>query len=84
MPTSVPHLAFPPPTGRAVAAAFVSHWVCNVVVGQTFMIGVRNLGLPAVYATFGAVALLAALYVKTQVPETRGKSFDTIQKELNM
>uniref|UniRef100_A0A7R9YSH1 Major facilitator superfamily (MFS) profile domain-containing protein n=1 Tax=Chlamydomonas euryale TaxID=1486919 RepID=A0A7R9YSH1_9CHLO len=68
--------------GRAVAAAFVSHWACNVIVGQTFMIGVQAYGLPAVYAFFGAVAMGAVLYVKTQVPETRGKSFEQIQKEL--
>ncbi|KAG1679661.1 hypothetical protein FOA52_006178 [Chlamydomonas sp. UWO 241] len=68
---------------RAVSAAFVSHWVCNVMVGQTFMIGVQAYGLPAVYAFFGAVAFSAVAYVKTQVPETRGKSFEQIQKELS-
>jgi hypothetical protein len=68
---------------RAVSAAFVSHWVCNVMVGQTFMIGVQAYGLPAVYAFFGAVSFAAVAYVKTQVPETRGKSFDEIQKELS-
>lgn len=58
--------------GRAVAAAFVSHWVCNVIVGQTFMSGVQSFGLPAVYTFFGSMALLGALYIKTQVPETKG------------
>lgn len=72
-----------PHAGRAVAAAFVSHWICNVAVGQTFMLGVQQFGLPTVYAFFGAVAVLAALFIRTQVPETRGKSFDQIQKELS-
>lgn len=67
---------------RAVSAAFVCHWVCNVALGQTFMLAIKAVGLPAVYGFFGSVACLGALYVHTQVPETRGKSFDEIQKEL--
>jgi hypothetical protein len=46
------------------------------------MLGVKTFGLSAVYGFFGAVALGGALYVHTQVPETKGKSFDQIQREL--
>ena len=67
---------------RAVSAAFVCHWVCNVVLGQTFMLAVKSVGLPGVYGFFGAVALAGALYVHTSVPETKGKSFDQIHREL--
>ena len=42
----------------------------------------NQVGLPGVYGFFGSVAILGALYVHTQVPETRGKSFDQIQKDL--
>ena len=69
--------------GRAVSAAFVCHWICNVALGQTFMLAVKSVGLPGVYSFFGAVALCGAVYVHTQVPETKGKSFDQIQKELS-
>jgi hypothetical protein len=65
-----------------VAAAFVCHWVCNVAVGQTFMAGVAQIGLSGVYTLFGFMALIAALYIRTKVPETKGKSFEEIQKEL--
>jgi len=68
--------------GRAVAIAFVAHWVANVMLGQTFMAAVDAVGLSGVYAFFGSVALLAALYINTKLPETRGKSFEQIQKEL--
>ena len=44
-----------------------SHWVCNVAVGQTFMAAVAQYGLASVYAAFGTVALLGALYVSKQV-----------------
>lgn len=31
--------------GRAVAAAMTSHWICNVIIGQTFMAAVGIYGL---------------------------------------
>lgn len=58
-------------TGRAVAAAMTSHWVCNVIVGQTFMGLVQQYGLSAVYAGFGAVALLGAVYISGKVSSRR-------------
>jgi len=78
----VPELNSSKIRGRAVAAAMTSHWVCNVAVGQTFISAVSNYGLATVYSFFGAVALLGALYVSTKVPETKGKSFEQIEAEL--
>jgi sugar porter (SP) family MFS transporter len=68
--------------GQAVSAAMVTHWVANVLVGQNFLPCVDKFGVGAVYAGFGAFALLGALFVARCVPETRGKSFDQIQKEM--
>lgn len=67
------------PPGNAVSAAMVTHWVCNVAIGQNFMAAANAYGISAVYAFFGACSLLAALYVSRNVPETKGKSFDQIQ-----
>eukprot|EP00201_Polytomella_parva_P016169 CAMPEP_0175050930 /NCGR_PEP_ID=MMETSP0052_2-20121109/7518_1 /TAXON_ID=51329 ORGANISM="Polytomella parva, Strain SAG 63-3" /NCGR_SAMPLE_ID=MMETSP0052_2 /ASSEMBLY_ACC=CAM_ASM_000194 /LENGTH=628 /DNA_ID=CAMNT_0016315159 /DNA_START=128 /DNA_END=2014 /DNA_ORIENTATION=- len=69
--------------GRAVAAAFVSHWICNVAVGQTFMSAVQTYGIGTVYSIFGAFALAAAAYVKMRVPETKGKTLEQIEAEFN-
>jgi sugar porter (SP) family MFS transporter len=68
--------------GQAVSAAMVTHWVANVLVGQNFLPCVDKFGVGTVYAGFGAFALLGALFVARLVPETRGKSFDEIQREL--
>ncbi len=59
--------------GRAVAAAMGSHWVCNVLVGQSFMAAVDTYGLSAVYAVFGAVAVLGAAYVSAKVSQKIGE-----------
>ncbi len=61
----------------------VTHWVCNVAIGQNFMGWVDAFGLSAVYAAFAVASLLGAAYVHANVPETKGKSFGEIQKELN-
>ncbi|KAI8468900.1 MAG: general substrate transporter [Monoraphidium minutum] len=69
--------------GNAVSAAMVTHWVCNVALGQNFMGWVDAFGLATVYAGFAAASLLGAAYIRANVPETKGKSFAEIQKELN-
>ena len=69
--------------GNAVSAAMVTHWVCNVAIGQNFMAWVDAFGLAAVYAGFAGASLLGAAYIRANVPETKGKSFAEIQKELN-
>lgn len=68
----VPELNSSKIRGRAVAAAMTSHWLANVALGQTFIAAVDQYGLSSVYAFFGGVALLGALYVGTQVGCGRG------------
>jgi hypothetical protein len=49
----------------------VTHWVCNVAIGQNFMAWVDAFGLAAVYAGFAAASLLGAAYIQANVPETK-------------
>lgn len=57
----------------------VTHWVCNVAIGQNFISAVDSYGISAVYGFFGLCSLIAAFYVNGNVPETKGKTFDQIQ-----
>lgn len=66
-----------------MSAAMVTHWVCNVAIGQNFMAAATNYGISAVYAFFGVCSLIAAGYVSGNVPETKGKTFDQIQAEMD-
>jgi len=66
-----------------VSAAMVTHWVCNVAIGQNFMAAADAYGISAVYAFFGVCSLIAAGYVNSNVPETKGKSFAEIQAEMD-
>jgi hypothetical protein len=78
----VPELNPAQSRGRAVSAAFVSHWACNMLIGQSFLSAVEHCGLASVYAGFGAMSLAGLLYISRVVPETRGKTFEQIQGEL--
>ena len=49
----------------------VTHWVCNVAIGQNFMAWVDAFGLAAVYAGFAVASLLGAAYIPASVPETK-------------
>lgn len=68
--------------GNAVSAAMVTHWVCNVLIGQNFIAAVDSYGISAVYAAFGIASLIGAAYISANVPETKGKSFEQIQAEM--
>lgn len=61
----------------------MTHWICNVAIGQTFIAASEALGISAVYGFFGACSAVAALYVLQAVPETKGKSFSQIQTEMD-
>lgn len=68
--------------GRAMSAAMVTHWIANVVVGQTFMGAVDQYGLAAVYGFFGVTAALASVYARRALKETKGKTLEQIESEL--
>lgn len=65
-----------------MSACFVTHWVFNFVIGQTFLPVVQAVGGPAVFLGFAAMCLVSVAFVQTQVLETKGKTLDTIQKEM--
>ena len=56
--------------GKGQSVAMASHWVCNFVVGQTFLAAVQAYGIGGVYAFFAAVCGLGVAFVATLVPET--------------
>lgn len=61
----------------------MTHWLCNWVIGQTFLTGVASFGISTIYLMFGVVSLVAAVYIGQNVPETKGKTFEQIQDEFN-
>ena len=64
---------------NGAATAFGVHWLCNIVIGNYFLVASQRFGVPACYSLFGAVALAGAAFCASQVPETKGRSLEEIE-----
>ncbi|KAL7259976.1 hypothetical protein ACSBR1_005773 [Camellia fascicularis] len=66
---------------RAKAMAFCMsvHWVFNFFVGLLFLRLLEQLGPQLLYTIFGTFCLMAVIFVKRNVMETKGKSLQEIE-----
>ncbi|KAF5945749.1 probable plastidic glucose transporter 2 isoform X2 [Camellia sinensis] len=66
---------------RAKAMAFCMsvHWVFNFFVGLLFLRLLEQLGPQVLYTIFGTFCLMAVIFVKRNVMETKGKSLQEIE-----
>lgn len=62
---------------QATAIAVAFQWISNFVVSSTF-VPLYNYSHAMVYAIYGIICLLAALFVWKLVPETKGKTLEQI------
>lgn len=62
---------------------FILIQICNFVVGLFFLDLVEKFGVAPVYATFGGVSLLAAIFSYYFTVETKGRSLEEIEMSLN-
>lgn len=65
--------------GRAAGLASSFNWIGSALVGLLFPIMTASMPQPAVFAIFGVICLLGVLFVRTRVPETRGRSLEEIE-----
>ncbi|KAL0308602.1 UNVERIFIED_CONTAM: putative plastidic glucose transporter 2 [Sesamum radiatum] len=64
---------------KAMAVSMAVHWVLNFFVGLLFLHLLDVMGPGLLYSTFGAFCLLAVVFVKRNVLETKGKSLQEIE-----
>lgn len=65
--------------GRASGLASSFNWIGSFLVGLLFPIMTANMSQPAVFAIFGVICLLGVLFIRTRVPETRGRTLEDIE-----
>ncbi|PON41626.1 Sugar/inositol transporter [Parasponia andersonii] len=78
----IPELSSSRTRGKIMGFSFSVHWVCNFLVGLFFLDLVKKFGVAPVYASFGAVSLLAALFANYFIVETKGRSLEEIEMSL--
>ncbi|KAM1361023.1 hypothetical protein COP2_026870 [Malus domestica] len=64
---------------KAMAVCMSVHWVINFFVGLLFLQLLEQLGPQLLYSIFGAFCMMAVVFVKRNVIETKGKSLQEIE-----
>jgi len=68
--------------GTAMGVAVFANWAANLLVAQTFPSLLSSLGPGPVFLGYAALGILAALFVKVFVTETKGRSLEEIESDL--
>jgi MFS transporter, SP family, sugar:H+ symporter len=68
--------------GTAMGIAVCLHWFANFLVSQSFPIFLDKWGPGPVFLGYAAVGVLAFVFVKALVPETKGRSLEEIEASL--
>jgi MFS family permease len=66
--------------GRAMGVAFFANWASNFIVSLTFLTLVYTIGIVFTFSLFTIICLIALWFVWKMIPETKGKTFEEIQK----
>jgi MFS family permease len=66
--------------GMAMAAATFSLWTACFVLTYTFPLLNNRLGVYGTFWLYGIICLLGFCFIKKQLPETKGKSLEEIEK----
>jgi sugar porter (SP) family MFS transporter len=68
--------------GTALGVAVFMNWFANFLVSQSFPIMLDAWGSGPVFLGYAAIGVLAFFFVKALVPETKGRSLEQIEADL--
>lgn len=70
--------------GIAMSFSTAVSWLCTFLTVYFAPIIQGSLGLNYLFGIFGIFSIIAFVFVKIWIPETKGKSLEQIEKELNL
>jgi MFS transporter, SP family, arabinose:H+ symporter len=70
--------------GNAMAACTLVLWLANFFTTASFPVLKAQVGLPATFLLHGAICLVYFFFIQRNVPETKGKSLEEIERILTM
>src|SRR5215207_3145777 len=68
--------------GTAMGVAIFLHWMANFIVSQTFPSLLASLGPGPVFLGYAVVGVVAFIFVRAFVTETKGRSLEEIEADL--
>src|SRR6202050_651492 len=69
--------------GQAMSVATMANWAANFVVTISFLTLLGALGNAGTFFLFAGLSIVAVVYFQRQVPETRNRSLQEIERELD-
>ena len=69
--------------GMAMAVATFSLWTACFVLTYTFPLLNRGLGAYGTFWLYGVISVIGFIFIRTMLPETKGKSLEEIEKEFS-
>ncbi|HEY4631814.1 MAG TPA: MFS transporter, partial [Blastococcus sp.] len=68
--------------GLGIGVAVLFGWTTNAFLALFFPSLVDGIGITGVFFLFAAVGVIALIFVITQVPETRGRSLEALEEDV--
>ena len=65
--------------GTASSVSSITNWLFAFIVTKSFLTMQNTFGLAVTFSIFGVLCLLGVLFVKSFLPETKGKSLEDIE-----
>lgn len=69
--------------GIAMATAVLSLWLANFILTYTFPTLLATLGASYTFWLYASINVIAFIYIKSKVPETKNKTLEEIEKEFS-
>jgi sugar porter (SP) family MFS transporter len=70
--------------GTAMSFSTAVSWICTLIVVQFFPWVLNNLGGAITFGIFALFSLIAYIFIKRYIPETKGKSLEQIESDLGL
>jgi sugar porter (SP) family MFS transporter len=70
--------------GQAMSVATMANWGANFVVTISFLTLLGAIGNAGTFFLFAGLSIIAVVYFQRQVPETRNRSLQDIERELGL
>jgi sugar porter (SP) family MFS transporter len=70
--------------GQAMSVATMANWAANFVVTISFLTLLSALGNAGTFFLFAGLSIVALAYFQRQVPETKNRSLQDIERELDL
>ena len=68
--------------GTAMGVAIFLHWIANFAVSQTFPVLLASIGPGPVFLGYAVIGVLAFIFVSALITETKGRSLEEIEADL--